>query len=99
MSEQKQISVVLTSTGEMEVGERSSASGWGPDGEMVAVDGPVSEIMVKYGGSSSFSIRILPDGSLIFTSYTYHHIEAPMVRNLHIDNDRPWTEAKKEGET
>lgn len=89
MSEQKVITVKLTSTSPIDVGKIENGHGWGDRAQEIELTGEVAQIQVKRDGKSTFSIRILENGNLILTSYDTFFTQM-VSQNLRLENGRPW---------
>jgi len=86
--DQKVLEVVLTSTGPMK-SKMTAGVGWGEESCEVCLVGSVADIRVSRDGKSVFSLRILPDGRLILTSYQSGY-ETYVPQNLSLIPTRPW---------
>lgn len=91
---QKELELVVTATGPLDVKGPEECSGWGDQGRDLCVQGAIAEIRVSRGGQSEFSLRILPSGDLILTSYQGVY-EATVPQNLRLVPSREWDAAEK----
>lgn len=85
---QPKLGVEITSTGLVTVQE-ADADGWGEDGHKVYVEGEVADIRIIRNGNTEYSLRILPNGELILTSYQ-GPMDTMVDRNLRLTPSRKW---------
>lgn len=94
IDDQKEIEVIFTFTGRaIEVKGPVEVMGWGDEGNELCVRGQIAELHVRRNEKDEFSIRILPDGTLILTKYggVYDTI-AP--QNLQLKPSNNWETEK-----